>query len=161
MDAQSATSGIWSGRRRILIVALPLIVAATVGLSLFLSGVFSGTQAKLPDVSVYFCIKTSPNPVCEQNGPATQAEKDALRQRLEAMPQVQAVQYESQAEEYQVFRAEFASEPDLVNDVPADGIPDSFKITLRNPRRDYRAVASAINGAPGVDSVVNGTDTPQ
>jgi cell division transport system permease protein len=106
-------------------------------------------------MSVYFCIKTSPNPVCEQNGPATQAERQQLQQRLQAMPQVQFVQYVSQAEQYKNFRQEFANEPSLVNNTPADGIPDSLEVKLKSPSADYGVVVSAVSGAAGVDNVVN------
>jgi cell division transport system permease protein len=34
-------------------------------------------------------------------------------------------------------------------------IPSSFEVKLKNPSADYGIVASAVTGAPGVDSVIN------
>lgn len=164
MRAPSVFSGIWTGRRRNLIMALAFIVVVAGGLLLLRTGLLHGKQADSTrsqgraEMAIYFCIKTSPNPICAQNGPATQAEKDQLRQRLEAMPQVQFVRYVSQAQDYQDFRQEFSDDPSLVNNTPSGAIPDSLEVGLKNPGSDYRVVASTANGAAGVDTVVNEMD---
>lgn len=161
-------SGIWIGQRRVLALTLAFIVVVAISLFLVGSGLLFGKQAARTrpagpgqaGMSIYFCIKTSPNPVCTRNGPATQTEKNRLRQRLEGMPQVQSVRYVSQAEQYQNFRREFSNYPSLVNNTPSYGIPDSLEVKLKNPRGDYRVVASVVNGAAGVDNVVNEMDNP-
>jgi cell division transport system permease protein len=163
MRSQFVFSEIWIGLRRNLTMTMALIVVVAISLSLLGTGLLFVKQVDRTrsfwqgrvEMSVYFCIKTSPNPVCEQNGPATQAERQQLQQRLQAMPQVQFVQYVSQAEQYKNFRQEFANEPSLVNNTPADGIPDSLEVKLKSPSADYGVVVSAVSGAAGVDNVVN------
>jgi cell division transport system permease protein len=163
MRSQFVFSEIWIGLRRNLTMTMALIVVVAISLSLLGTGLLFVKQVDRTrsfwqgrvEMSVYFCIKTSPNPGCQQNGVATQTDKTGLRQRLQQMPQVQFVTYVSQAEQYQQFRQEFSNEPTLVNNTPADGIPDSLEVKLKNPQADYKVVASAVNGAPGVDNVVD------
>jgi cell division transport system permease protein len=163
MRAQIVFSEIWIGLRRNLTMTMALMVVVAISLSLLGTGLLFVKQVDRTrsfwqgrvEISVYFCIKTSPNPLCEQQGPATQAEKTQLQQRLAAMSQVQFVTYVSQAQQYQQFRQEFSNEPNLVNNTPSDGIPDSLEVKLKNPEADYNIVASAVTGAQGVDNVVN------
>jgi len=107
------------------------------------------------ELSIYLCIKTSPQPQCQSNGPATEAEKSALQQRLKAMPQVETVYYVSQRQAYSEFRQYFSNEPALVQDTQEGDIPDSFQVKLKNPEADYNIVASAVNGTQGVETVVD------
>lgn len=163
MRSQFVFSEIWIGLRRNLTMTMALIVVVAISLSLLGTGLLFVKQVDRTrsfwqgrvELSVYFCIKTSANPICEQDGPATAAEKTQLQQRLKDMPQVQFVTYVSQAEQYQDFKQEFSNEPSLVNNTPPDGIPDSLEVKLKNPEADYNVVASAVTGANGVDSVVN------
>jgi cell division transport system permease protein len=107
------------------------------------------------EMSVYFCIKSSPNPVCEGSGAASPLDISTLEQRLKSMPQVQYAVYQSQQQNFESFRQEFSNEPSLVKNTPNGSIPDSLEVKLKNPQADYNIVASAVYGAPGVDTVVN------
>ena len=89
------------------------------------------------------------------NGPATDAERQQLQQRLQSMPQVQNVYYVSQQQAYSEFRQEFSNEPGLVQDTQEGDIPDSFEVKLKNPEADYNIVASAVTGTQGVETVVD------
>jgi cell division transport system permease protein len=71
------------------------------------------------------------------------------------MPQVQFVVYQSQAQNFANFQQEFSNEPSLVKNAPRNSIPDSLEVKLKDPQADYNIVSSAVNGAPGVDTVVN------
>ena len=163
MRSQFVFSEIWIWLRRNLTMTLALIVVVAISLSLLGTGLLfvkqvdrarSFWQGKV-EMSVYFCIKTSANPVCEQTGPASAQEKTALQQRLQSMPQVQFVVYQSQAQNFTSFRQEFSNEPSLVKSTPNGSIPDSLEVKLKNPQADYNIVASAVNGASGVDTVVD------
>jgi cell division transport system permease protein len=103
-------------------------------------------------LSVYLCTKISSSPQCAKNGPATAAEMSQLRQEMTAMPQVANVTYESQATAYQQFKSEF---PSMVNSVSPGDIPDSFEVKLKNTQADAEVVAQTVNGAPGVDQIVD------
>ena len=56
---------------------------------------------------------------------------------------------------YQRFKQEFSNQPSFVQAVPADEIPDSFRVKLRNPATDYSIVAGTLQGRPGVDQIMD------
>jgi cell division transport system permease protein len=102
---------------------------------------------------VYLCTADSANPSC--HGAATTAQIDHIKQTLDGMPQVQFADYQSQAEAYALFKQYFANDQSYVNTVSQNEMPSSFEVKLKNPSADYNIVASAVTGAPGVDSVID------
>jgi cell division transport system permease protein len=162
MRSQFVLSEIWIGLRRNLTMTMALIVVVAISLSLLGTGLLFVKQVDRTrtywqgkvELSIYLCIKTSPEPAC-QNGPATPAERQQLQQRLQSMPQVQAVYYVSQQQAYSEFRQYFSNEPALVQDTQEGDIPDSFEVKLKNPEADYNIVASAVTGTSGVETVVD------
>jgi cell division transport system permease protein len=154
---------IWIGLRRNLTMTMALIVVVAISLSLLGTGLLFVKQVDRTrtywqgkvELSIYLCIKTSPQPQCQRDGPATQAEKDQLRQQLTSMPQVETVYYVSQQQAYQEFRQEFSNEPPLVQNTQEGDIPDSFQVKLKNPEADYNIVASAVTGRTGVETVID------
>src|ERR1022692_2182235 len=163
MRSQFVFSEIWIGLRRNLTMTMALIVVVAISLSLLGTGLLFVKQVDRTrtywqgkvELSIYLCIKTSPQPQCQQNGPSTVAQRDQLRQQLSAMPQVQNVYYVSQQQAYTEFRQYFSNEPALVQDTQQGDIPDSFEVKLKNPEADYNIVASAVTGAQGVETVVD------
>ncbi|MBV9096281.1 MAG: ABC transporter permease [Streptosporangiaceae bacterium] len=163
MRSQFVLSEIWIGLRRNLTMTMALIVVVAISLSLLGTGLLFVKQVDRTrtywqgkvELSVYLCIKSSPQPQCQHNGPATDTERAQLRQQLQSMPQVQAVYYVSQQQAWQEFRQYFSNEPALVQDTSEGDIPDSFEVKLRNPEADYNSVASAVTGAAGVETVVD------
>jgi cell division transport system permease protein len=148
MRSQFVLSEIWIGLRRNLTMTMALIVVVAISLSLLGTGLLFVKQVDRTrtywqgkvELSIYLCIKTSPEPVCQQNGPATPAERQQLQQRLQSMPQVQAVYYVSQQQAYSEFRQYFSNEPALVQDTQEGDIPDSFEVKLKNPEADEMTI---------------------
>ena len=163
MRSQFVFSEIWIGLRRNLTMTMALIVVVAISLSLLGTGFLfvkqvnrarSFWQGKV-EMSVYFCTPMSQDATCKASGPATDAAKQDLQHQLQAMPQVQFAQYVSQKDNYADFQREFSNQPSFVNNTPAGSIPDSLEVKLKNPEADYAAVFGRVNGAPGVDLVVN------
>jgi len=160
MRAQFVFQEVWVGLRRNLTMTVALVVVVAISLSLLGTGLLFVKQVNdtrnfwqgRVQLSVYLCTKVSSSPQCTKNGPATAAEMSQLRQELGAMPQVATVTYESQATAYQQFKSEF---PSMVNSVSPGDIPDSFEVKLRNTQADAAVVAETVNGAPGVDQIVD------
>jgi cell division transport system permease protein len=160
MRAQFVFQEVWVGLRRNLTMSVALVVVVAISLSLLGTGLLFVKQVNdtrnfwqgRVQLSVYLCTKVSSSPQCTKNGPATAAEMSQLRQELTAMPQVANVTYESQATAYQQFKSEF---PSMVNSVSPGDIPDSFEVKLRNTQADAEVVAQTVNGAPGVDQIVD------
>jgi cell division transport system permease protein len=154
---------IWIGLRRNLTMTVVLVVV--VAISLFLLGMgllimkqVNNTktfwQGKV-EISVYLCTTTSPSLTCRQNGPATLAERNQIMHDLDSLPQVRHVYYESRQLAYQRFKQEFSNQPSFVDAVPANQIPDSFRVKLRNPAADYSTVVGTLQGRPGVDQIMD------
>jgi cell division transport system permease protein len=163
MRAQFVFQEIWIGLRRNLTMTIALVVVVAISLSLLGTGLLfikqvdntrTYWQGKV-QVSIYLCTAQSVSVPCKQNGAATVAERNQLNQALTAMPQVSQVFYESQSQAYQRFRQEFSNSPTFVNTVQQGDIPDSFQVKLKNPQVDYSAIAAAVNGKAGVDSVID------
>ena len=163
MRAQFVLQEIWIGLRRNLTMTIALVVVVAISLSLLGTGLLfvkqvdatrSYWQGKV-EVSIYLCTTQSVSVQCKQNGPATDGERQQIQQQLTSMPQVASVVYQSQQQAYQQFRQEFSNNPSFVSTVSQGDIPDSFQVKLKNPQADYTAVASAVTGKSGVDSVID------
>ncbi len=152
---------IWVGLRRNLTMTIALVVVVAISLSLLGTGLLfvkqvdstrTYWQSKV-EISVYLCTTDSPNPAC--SGAVTGAEQQQIYQTLKAMPQVEDVSYVSQTQAFALFKQDFSNDPSYVSTVGENEIPPSFEVKLRDPAADYNIVASAVTGAPGVDSVVD------
>jgi cell division transport system permease protein len=163
MRAQFVLQEVWTGLRRNLTMTIALIVVVAISLSLLGTGLLFVKQVNNTrtywqgkvQLSIYLCTTTSVSPQCHQNGPATPAEKTQIQSDLKALPQVQRVFYESQAQAYQHFKQDFSRQPSFTNLVTKSEIPDSFQVKLRNAQTDFNIVAGTVQGRPGVDQIVN------
>jgi cell division transport system permease protein len=160
MRAQFVFHEVWIGLRRNLTMTMALVVVVAISLSLLGTGLLfvkevnntrTSWQGKV-QLSVYLCTKVSSSTACAKNGAATPAELASIQQTLQRMPQVTSVTYVSQATAYQQFKSEF---PSMVNSVTPNEIPDSFEVKLKNTQTDTPIVDQTINGAPGVDQIVD------
>jgi cell division transport system permease protein len=163
MRVQFVLQEVWTGLRRNLTMTIALIVVVAISLSLLGTGLLfvkqvdntrTYWQGKV-QLSIYLCTKTSVSPQCQQNGAATLAEKSQIATDLRALPQVQRVYYESQAQAYLHFKQDFSRDPSFTNLVTRSEIPDSFQVKLRNTQTDFNIVAGTVQGRPGVDQIVN------
>jgi cell division transport system permease protein len=162
MRVQFVLHEVWIGLRRNLTMTVALIVVVAISLSLLGTGLLfvkqvSNTrtywQGKV-QLSVYLCSKSSVSPQCTRNGPATDSEIAQIEKELKGDNAVRSVAFVSQGKAYQQFRQEFADNPSLVRSTPPGWIPASFEIKLKNTQADAGPVAAVIDGAPGVDQVV-------
>ena len=159
MRAQFVFSEIGIGLRRNLTMTIAVIVTVAISLALFGSGLLIRKQVETMkdfwydkvEVSVYLCGELSQTPTCN-GSPVTQQQRDALLADLRAMPEVRDVFYESQAEAYEHFREQFADSPDLVENVTAEVLPESFRVKLDDPTK-FEVVDAAFRDRQGVEDV--------
>ena len=159
MRAQFVLSEIGIGLRRNLTMTIAVVVTVAISLALFGSGLLIRKQVETMkdfwydkvEVSVYLCGELSQAPTC-----GGQAVSDTQRAELEAdlraMPEVDEVFYESQQAAYEHFQEQFADSPDLVENVSADVLPESFRVKLDDPTQ-FATVADAFQDRPGVEEV--------
>jgi cell division transport system permease protein len=160
MRAQFVLHEVWIGLRRNLTMTMALVVVVAISLALLGTGLLFVKQVNNTrtywqgrvQLSIYLCTKVSSSPQCTHNGAATPAELASIQQTLTRMPQVSSVAYVSQAQAYQQFKSEF---PNMVSSVTSDEIPDSFQVKLKNTQADTAVVDQTVDGAPGVDQVVD------
>jgi cell division transport system permease protein len=84
-------------------------------------------------------------------------QQNNLQQKIQNMPQVAFVHYESKAEAYQRFREIFKNQPALINNVSPDALPASFRVKLKDPHQ-FLAVAQQLAGEAGIDKIVDNAD---
>lgn len=103
-------------------------------------------------VSVFLCTPDSTDVAACAGGEVTQEQREQIARDLDSLePLVQQYWYESNQEAYDRFREQFRNSPVLDN-IPQESIPQSYRVQLADPTR-YQVVASAFEGAPGVESV--------
>ncbi len=165
MRAQFVFQEVWTGLRRNLTMTVALVVVVAISLSLLGTGFLFVKQVNNTrtywqgrvQLSIFLCTSTSVSPQCKQNGPATAAEKQQIRNDLNALRSqgVEQVSYESQTQAFQRFKQDFAQDKSFSSLVTQGEIPDSFQVKLRNAETDYGVVAGTVEGRPGVDNIVN------
>jgi cell division transport system permease protein len=84
----------------------------------------------------------------------TQNEQAQIETTLRQLPQVKSVDYISTAQAYQLFKADFASDPSLIKSTPKNALPASFGVQLKDPHQ-FAVINSAVSQAPGVAQVTN------
>ena len=159
MRAQFVLSEIGIGLRRNLTMTIAVVVTVAISLALFGSALLIRKQVEAMkdfwydkvEVSVYLCGESSDTATCGGQA-VTQAQRDEIGEDLQAMPQVQEVFYESQEAAYKQFREQFKDSPDLVENVTADALPESYRVKLVDPTQ-FEVVASAFQNRPGVEEV--------
>lgn len=103
-------------------------------------------------VSIFLCTPTTSEVAACASGAATDSQREQLRSDLDGLqPLVQDYWYESNDAAYERFREQFRSSP-VLESIPQEAIPESFRVRLSDPTK-YDVVASAFQGAPGVESV--------
>lgn len=160
MRAQFIISSTLQGIRRNLGMVVSVVLVVAVSLLLVGGAVLAHKQSQTlkdewydkVEVTVYLCTDTVQSPACPKG--ASEGDKQQILQTLTALPQVQKVYYESQAQAYQDFKRLFADQPDLVRNTDPSVLPDSYRVKLKDPKQ-YAVVGSALQGMPGVSNVVD------
>ena len=158
MRARFLLSEVRIGLRRNLTMTFAVVITVAISLSLLGIGLLSNSQVNAMkdywynkiEVSVYLCGSLSESPSCS-GGIVTPAQRMQIQQDLQALPVVQNVYYESQAEAFQRFQERFKDSA-IAQNVTVDQLPESFRVKLKDPTQ-YQVVVSAFSGRPGVEVV--------
>jgi cell division transport system permease protein len=141
-------------------MTMTFAVIITVAISLTLLGVgfLANSQVRVMkdywydkiEVSVFLCGSLSESPSCS-GGPVSAAQRRSIKKDIQALPVVQTVYFESQAEAYQHFQNQFKGSA-IAQNVTSDQLPESFRVKLKDPTQ-FAVIQSAFAGRPGVDTV--------
>ncbi len=77
-----------------------------------------------------------------------------LTNKLEELPAVASVDYETKAEACARFKKLFANQKALVENVDCDALPASLRVKLDDPEQ-YAQVAAVLEGQPGIERIVD------
>ena len=159
MRAQFILSEIGIGLRRNVTLTLAVILTVAISFGLAGSGWLLRQQVETMkdffyakvEVSVFLCSANSGAANCAGKD-VTQQQREEIQDDLNKNPLVEDVIYESKDQAYQRFKKQFKDSPDLVKNVSADALPESFRVKLKDPNK-ADVVASAFAERPGVEEV--------
>ena len=146
------------GLRRNLTMTFAVVITVAISLTLLGIGLLANSQVKVMkdywydkiEVSVFLCGTLSESPSCA-SGPVSQEQRDQIKIDIEALPVVDTVYYESQAEAFTRFQERFEGSA-IAQNVTQDQLPESYRVKLIDPTQ-FAVMQSAFAGRPGIDSV--------
>ena len=146
------------GLRRNLTMTFAVVITVAITLTLLGIGLLANSQVRVMkdywydkiEVSVFLCGTLSESPSCA-SGPVSQEQRDQIKVDIEALPVVDTVYYESQAEAFTRFQERFKDSA-IAQNVTQDQLPESYRVKLKDPTQ-FAVMQSAFAGRPGVDSV--------
>ncbi|BAK36302.1 cell division protein FtsX [Microlunatus phosphovorus NM-1] len=151
----------FAGLRQNLTMTLAVVMTMWVSLSLFGAGLLANQQVGLMkgrwydkiEISIFFCTPQVGGENCTPGQGATEVEKDAVRQTLEANPEVApgGVYFESKQEAWAEFQKAYEGNP-IQDSLTVEEMQESFRVKLKNPE-EYQGVVSAVSGLKGVQKV--------
>lgn len=163
MRAQFVLSETWIGLRRNLTMTIAVITTVAISLTLFGASLLVNQQVtemrnywdERITLTVYMCNEISPTPICQENGAATEEDRENLEGDLDNLEQVESYDYLTEAEAWQDFQDRLGSSNEALAGAAQEGdIPDNYRVQLTNPDH-YDTVREAVDGAAGVDTVSN------
>ncbi len=140
--------------------AMSLAATATMTLMLLLLASFWIVQAGFLASLAY--VEDKVGVVADLDDDTNAADLADLQARLDAMPEVRAIEYVSKEEALARFRAEREAQgqDDLTGFLPTNPLPASLEVKLRKPE-DYGTVASFLGAESIVATVQNIEDTTE
>jgi cell division transport system permease protein len=149
MRVNFVLSEVATGLRRNLTMTVAMILTTAISLGLLGTGILiAGMISHMKEIyydKVQVAIFLTDD--------VTDAQRSAIETKLKDSPEVKSYLYESKDEAYTRFKQQFSQQPDLIQNTPADALPESFRVELKNPER-YPVIAQEFpNGQNGVDQV--------
>lgn len=166
MRAQFVLSETWIGLRRNLTMTIAVITTVAISLALFGAGLLVNQQVaemrsywdQRITLTIYMCNDISPTAACQENGAASEEDREALQAQLDSLAEVESYRYLNAAEAWADFQGGIGSSNEALADATQEGdIPDNYRVQLTDPNH-YDAVRAAVDGADGIDSVSDGQD---
>jgi cell division transport system permease protein len=161
MRLQFVLSEMATGLRRNVSMTVSVVLVTMVSLVFFGFGLLTSMQVNQMkdfwygkvEVWIALCPARSAEPSCA-GGEVTQAQKAELATQLDTLkPLVSTVYFESKQEAYDHFVQQFKDSA-IKDSVKPDQMQESYRVKLSDPKK-YDVVASAFQGAPGVEKVID------
>jgi cell division transport system permease protein len=121
----------YRGFRRNLLLAGAMVIIVAISLTLFGIALLAGKQVNL--WGGYWSDKIEVSVFLAKG--ITKQQRDSIGSQIRELSAVERVFYESQQQAYQRFKDQFRDSPDMVRNVTASVLPESFRVKLRNPNQ--------------------------
>src|ERR687889_97089 len=149
MRVNFVLSEVATGLRRNLTMTVAMILTTAISLGLMGTGLL--IAGMISDMKEIYYEKVQVSIFLADD--VTDEQRAAIDQQLTDSPEVSSYIYESKEEAYERFQQQFAQQPELVENTPADALPESFRVELVNPER-YAVIAEQFPvGQDGVEDV--------
>ena len=149
MRVNFVLSEVATGLRRNLTMTVAMILTTAISLGLMGTGLL--IAGMISDMKEIYYDKVQVSIFLADD--VTDEQRAAIESELEGSSEVQSFIYESKDEAYERFQQQFSQQPELVENTPADALPESFRVELVNPER-YEVIAAEFpSGENGVDQV--------
>ncbi|HET6391594.1 MAG TPA: permease-like cell division protein FtsX [Blastococcus sp.] len=149
MRVNFVLSEVATGLRRNLTMTVAMILTTAISLGLMGTGLL--IAGMISDMKEIYYDKVQVSIFLADD--VTEEQRAAIESELEGSSEVQSYIYESKDEAFERFQQQFSQQPELVENTPADALPESFRVELVNPER-YEIIASEFpSGQNGVDQV--------
>jgi cell division transport system permease protein len=149
MRVNFVLSEVATGLRRNMTMTVAMILTTAISLGLMGTGLLIANM--ISDMKNIYYDKVQVSIFLADD--VTEEQRADIEARLDASPEVANYIYESKEEAYERFQQQFSQQPELVENTPADALPESFRVELENPER-YPIIAEEFpNGEAGVDQV--------
>jgi cell division transport system permease protein len=149
MRVNFVLSEVATGLRRNLTMTVAMILTTAISLGLMGTGLLIASMITEMKGIYYDKVQVS----IFLSDDVTDEQRAAIETQLKQSDEVKAFIYESKEEAFERFQQQFSQQPELVQNTPADALPESFRVELVNPER-YPVIAEQFpNGEGGVDQV--------
>ena len=149
MRVNFVLSEVATGLRRNLTMTVAMILTTAISLGLMGTGLL--IAGMISDMKEIYYDKVQVSIFLADD--VTDEQRADIESRLDASPEVKSFLYESKEEAYERFQQQFSQQPELVENTPADALPESFRVEMVNPER-YEVIAAEFpNEQNGVDQV--------
>jgi cell division transport system permease protein len=149
MRVNFVLSEVATGLRRNLTMTVAMILTTAISLGLMGTGLLIASMINEMKGIYYDKVQVS---IFLADG-VTDEQRSAIEKQLDDSTEVKTYIYETKEEAYKRFQQQFSQQPELVQNTPADALPESFRVELKNPER-YPVIAEQFpNGQNGVDQV--------
>ena len=149
MRVNFVLSEVATGLRRNLTMTVAMILTTAISLGLMGTGLL--IAGMISDMKEIYYDKVQVSIFLADD--VTDEQRSAIEGRLDSSPEVKSYIYESKDEAFERFQQQFSQQPELVENTPADALPESFRVELVNPERYEVIKAEFPSGAEGVDQV--------
>jgi cell division transport system permease protein len=149
MRVNLVLSEVATGLRRNLTMTVAMILTTAISLGLMGTGLL--IAGMITEMKAIYYDKVQVSIFLADD--VTDEQRTAIETQLKDSPEVKSYIYESKEEAYERFKQQFSQQPELVENTPADALPESFRVELVNPER-YPVIAEQFpDGQNGVDQV--------